>query len=183
MRAGKLKDRATLYGARTEGPPPSWPLIGKTWAGFQEPRSVGRGEQTGIRAANSTYVQMRYHPNVRRGQLLKRDGMWYVIESVEPGYSRSELAVSARRVIGSEAQYMQRGESAGHSALAFCTRDNIYVGPMNEPRMQIELFQPQLPYPWGRRGDRISMFGSTFTVDGVVEGSDDGITVTVMVTS
>ena len=54
---------------------------------------------------------------------------------------------------------------------------------MNEPRMQIELFQPQLPHSWGRRGDTIALFGATYTVDGVVEGSDDGVTLIVMVTS
>ncbi|WP_417500740.1 hypothetical protein [Marinobacter sp.] len=183
MRAGKLKDRASLYSARTEGVQPTWLLIGNLWAGFQEPKSVGRGEQTGIRAVDSTYVQMRYRPNVHHGQLLNRDGMWYVIESVEPGYSRSELAVSARRIIGSVAQYSQRGEPATTEVLAFCTRENIYTGPMNEPRMQIELFQPQLPHPWGRRGDTIALFGATYTVDGVVEGSDDGVTLKVMVTS
>ena len=109
--------------------------------------------------------------------------MWYVVESVEPGYNRSELAISARRIAGSVAQYKQRGAAESTEVLAFITRENIYTGPMNEPRMQIELFQPQLPYPWGRRGDTIALFGGTFTVDGVVEGSDNGVTLKVMVTS
>lgn len=182
MQAGTLKDRATLYAARQEGPAPTWPLIGKLWAGFQEPRSVGRGEQTGIRAVDSTFVRLRYHPNLTQGQLMERQGMWYLVESVEPGKSRSELAVSARRIIGVDAQYQQQGVQGSADVLAFITRENIYVGPMNEPRLQIELFQPQLPYPWGRRGDTITLRGSTYTVDGVVEGSDDGITITVMVT-
>jgi hypothetical protein len=183
MRAGKLKDRTTLYSARTEGAQPTWPLIGKAWAGFQEPRSVGRGEQTGIRSVESTYVQMRYRPDIQQGQLMERQGMWYVVESVEPGFSRSELAVSARRIVGAVAQYKQRGEPATTEVLAFITRENVYVGPMSEPRMQIELFQPQLPYPWGRRGDTIALFGGTFTVEGVVEGSDNGVTLKVMVIS
>ena len=175
MRIGTLSDRPTLYSARTEGAQPAWPMIGKVWAGFQEPKSVARGEQTGIRAVDSTFVRMRYHPEVRQGQLLERNGMWYLVESVEPGYSRSELAISARRIIGEE--------TATKEVLAFITRENIYVGPMNEPRLQIELFQPQLPWPWGRRGDVITLRGATYTVDGVVEGSDDGVTLTVMVTS
>lgn len=183
MRIGTLSDRPTLYSARTEGAQPAWPMIGKVWAGFQEPKSVARGEQTGIRAVNSTFVRMRYHPEVKQGQLLERNGMWYLVESVEPGYSRSELAVSARRIIGVSASYQQRGEAVTSDVLAFITRENIYVGPMNEPRLQIELFQPQLPYPWGRRGDVITLRGATYTVDGVVEGSDDGVTLTVMVTS
>lgn len=183
MRAGSLKDRAILFGARQDGAPPSWPMIRKLWAGFQEPRSVGRGEQVGIRAVDSTFVRLRYHPDLVQGQLLQRQGMWYLVESVEPGESRSELAVSARRIIGVDAQYQQRGEQSTTDVLAFITRENIYVGPMNEPRLQIELFQPQLPYPWGRRGDKITLRGSTYTVDGVVEGSDDGVTLTVMVTN
>lgn len=183
MQIGSLKDRAALYAARTEGAQPAWPFITNLWAGFQEPRSIGRGEQTGIRAVDSTFVRLRYHPAVQHGQLLNRSDMWYLVESVEPGQSRSELAVSARRIIGVSAQYQQRGQSTNTDVLAFITRDNIYVGPMNEPRLQIELFQPQLPYPWGRRGDTITLRGSTYTVDGVVEGSDDGVTITVMVTS
>lgn len=183
MQAGSLKDRPTLYAARQEGVPPTWPVIGKIWAGFQEPRSVGRGEQTGIRAVDSTFVRLRYHPELVQGQLLERQGMWYLVESVEPGESRSELAVSARRIIGVDAQYQQRDGQASTDVLAFITRENIYVGPMNEPRLQIELFQPQLPYPWGRRGDTITLRGITYTVDGVVEGTDDGVTITVMVTS
>lgn len=183
MRAGSLKDRATLYGARLDGAPPTWPLIRKLWAGFQEPRSVGRGEQTGIRAVDSTFVRLRFHPDLVQGQLLERQGMWYLVESVEPGESRSELAVSARRIIGVDAQYQKKGEQGSTDVLAFITRENIYLGPMNEPRLQIQLFQPQLPYPWGRRGDMITLRGTTYTVDGVVEGSDDGVTITVMVTS
>ena len=183
MRAGELKDRTTLYAARQDGTPPTWPLIGKLWAGFQEPRSVARGEQTGIRAVNSTFVRMRYHPALIQGQLLERQGMWYLVESVEPGENRSELAVSARRIIGVGAQYQQREDPTSHEVLAFITRENIYMGPMNEPRLQIELFQPQLPYPWGRRGDTITLRGSTYTVDGVVEGSDDGVTLKAMVTN
>lgn len=183
MRAGRLKDRVALYAARTENDRPTWPLLGNLWAGFQEPKSVGRGEQTGIRAVDSTYVQMRYRPNLQQGQLLQRQGMWYVVESVEPGSSRSELAVSARRIIGTTAQYQRRGELESTEVLAFITRENIYTGPMNEPRLQIELFQPQLPHPWGRRGDTITLRGATYTVDGLVEGSDDGVTLTVMVTS
>jgi len=183
MQAGNLKDRARLYSARTEGAQPAWPLIASLWAGFQEPKSVGRGEQTGIRAVDSTYVQMRYRPGMQQGQLMERQSMWYVVESVEPGYNRSELAISARRIAGSVAQYKQRGAAESTEVLAFITRENIYTGPMNEPRMQIELFQPQLPYPWGRRGDTIALFGGTFTVDGVVEGSDNGVTLKVMVTS
>lgn len=182
MRAGSLKDRVTLYGARRDAAPPVWPLIGKLWAAFQEPRSVGRGEQTGIRAVDSTFVRLRYHPDLIQGQLLERQGMWYLVESVEPGESRSELAVSARRIIGVDAQYEQKEAQGSAEVLAFITRENIYLGPMNEPRLQIELFQPQLPHPWGRRGDTVTLRGTNYTVDGVVEGSDDGVTITVMVT-
>lgn len=183
MRAGQLKDRITIYAARTEAAQPTWPKVGKAWAGFVDPKSAGRGEQTGIRAAESTYVQMRYRSDLEPGQLFKRRGMWYLVESVEPGRSNSELAVSARRIIGSTAQYKQKGEPATSEVLAFITRENIYTGPMSEPRMQIELFQPQLPYPWGRRGDTLALRGATYTVDGVVEGSDDGATLRVMVIS
>jgi len=183
MQAGKLKDRVTLYGARTENPEPAWPVVGQLWAGFQEPYSVARGEQKGIRAVGSTYIQARYHPDLAQGQIIQRDDDWYIVESVEPGRSRSELAISGRRIIGHAATYRQAGEVADVPVLAFLTRENIYVGPMSEPRHQIELFQPQLPYPWGRRGDTITLRGTTYTVDGVVEGSDDGVTLTVMVTS
>ncbi|GAA3555804.1 phage head completion protein [Marinobacter xestospongiae] len=180
MQAGKLKDRVTLYGARTGAGEPSWPAIGSAWAGFQEPRSVGRSEQTGIRAVDSTFVRMRYRAGMEHGQLIQRGADWYIVESVEPGQSRSELAISARRIIGQSALYRQRGGASDVSVLAFLTRENIYTGPMNEPRHQIELFQPQLPYPWGRRGDQITIRGATYKVDGVVEGSDDGITLRVM---
>ncbi len=182
MQAGKLKDRVTLYGARTENLEPEWPVIGQLWAGFQEPRSVARGEQTGIRAVGSTYIQARYHPDLAHGQLIRRGDDWYIVESVEPGRSRSELAISGRRIIGHAATYRRTGEVTDVPVLAFLTRENVYVGPMSEPRHQIELFQPQLPYPWGRRGDAITLRGTTYTVDGVVEGSDDGVTLTVMVT-
>lgn len=183
MRAGQLKDRVTIRAARMEKTPPAWPEVGRAWAGFQEPRSMGRAEQTSIRATDSTFVRMRYRPGIGYGQLIQRGSDWYLIESVEPGQSRSELAISARRIIGQLGLYRQKGEAEGVQVLAFLTRENIYAGPMNEPRLQIELFQPQLPYPWGRRGDTITLRGTAYLVDGVVEGSDDGVTLTVMVTS
>jgi len=180
MQAGQLKNRVTLFSPRTGANPPTWPEVGKAWAGFAEPKSAGRAEQTGIRASASTFVRMRYRPGVQHGQLIQRDGDWYIIESVEPGQSRSELIISARRIIGHAATYRQKGAAEDVPVLAFLTRENIYVGPMNEPRHQVELFQPQLPYPWGRRGDTVALNGATYTVDGVVEGSDDGITLRVM---
>lgn len=180
MRSGTLKDRVTLYGARTDAGEPAWPVIGKAWAGFTEPKSVGRSEPSGIRAVDSTFVRMRYRAGTEHGQLIQRGPDWYIIESVEPGQSRSELAISARRIIGYSATYRRKGGESDVAVLAFLTRENIYVGPMNEPRYQIELFQPQLPYPWGRRGDSVTLRGTTYTVDGVVEGTDDGITLTVM---
>ena len=131
-------------------------------------------------ARYSTFVRMRYRPDVEQGQLIQRGADWYIIESVEPGQSRSELAISARRIIGHAAEYRQKSEVVDVPVLAFLTRENIYVGPMNEPRYQIELFQPHLPYPWGRRGDQITTRGVTYVVDGVVEGSDDGVTLRVM---
>lgn len=182
MQAGRLKDRVTIYSPRTGITTPLWPLVGSAWAGFQEPKSVGRAEPTSIRAVDSTFVRMRYRPDVVQGQLIKRNGTWYVIESVEPGRSKSELAISARRIIGHSAVYRQKNSLSDRSVTVFLTRENIYVGPMSEPRHQIELFQPELPHPWGRRGDSIILRGTTYSVDGVVEGSDDGVTLAVMVT-
>lgn len=182
MRAGRLNDRVSLYGVRRGGNVPTWPLIGKAWAGFQEPKSAGRSEPTGIRAVESTFVRMRYRDDLVPGQLMERQGMWYLVESVEPGASRSELAISARRMIGQAAVYRPKGSLGDHSILAYLLRENVYAGPMNEPRYQIELFQPQLPSPMAQRGDSVILQGTTYKVDGVVEGSDDGVTISVLVT-
>lgn len=179
MQAGKLRDRITLHGAR-QGQPAEWPELGKAWAEFREPQSLGRDETTSIRAPGSTFVRLRYRTDLRQGQLLRRAGSWYVVESAEPGLHSRELILAARRIVGEQATYWKQGESTEHTVQAFLKRENLHVGAMNEPRFQIELFQPELPDQPGRRNDQITFRGTTYSVDGVVEGTDDGVTLTVL---
>ncbi|RAH37414.1 head-tail adaptor protein [Halomonas sp. SL1] len=175
MRAGKLRDRVTLRGAR-HGHPPAWPDAGQAWAEFVEPRSAGRTEQQGIRAPASTLVRMRPRPGLVPGMLIERpDGALFIIEAIDP--ARTMVEIAARRLQGVPAQYVPFATGIGYSIDAWLVRNNVFVGEANEPRHLVEVIQPQLAWPWCERGDLIQIAGLSLEIVGQVEGTDDGLTV------
>jgi len=55
------------------------------------------------------------------------------------------------------------------------------VGARSEPRHQIDLILPELVPPFARQGDPIPSRGRQHRIDGLIEGSDNGTTLRVMV--
>ncbi len=174
MRAGQLRHRVTLLGSRT-GHPPSWPTLREVWAEFVEPKSAGREEQAGIRAPSSTLVRMRPRAELAAGQIIRRrDGVLFIIESIDP--ARSMVEIAARRLQGVVAEYEPMSGEA-YPIQAWLHRQNVFIGQANEARNVVEVLQPELRWPWPEPGDRIHIAGLALEIEGIVEGSDDGISV------
>ncbi|MFM5537000.1 hypothetical protein ACET8U_06840 [Aeromonas veronii] len=177
LKSGELNRRLARIGAAT-GSPPVYPLLGKLWAKVVDPKSAGREAQASIYATGTTLISVRARADLLPGQLLKADRCWYLIEDTakEPG----AVQISARKLSGEPAVYTPK-QGAPYPVTAFLAADNVFVGARSEPRHQIDLIMPELVWPFARQGDQITLRGRQYRIDGVVEGSDNGATLRVMV--
>lgn len=177
VKSGELNTRLMRFGAAT-GSPPVWPTLGKLWAKVIDPKAAGREAQASIYATGTTLITVRSCRDLLPGQLLKGSHSWYLIEDMarEPG----AVQISARKLSGEPATYIPKHGGA-YPVTAFMAAENLMVGARSEPRRQIDLILPELVYPFARQGDQIALRGRQYRIDGVVEGSDNGTTLRVMV--
>ncbi|OJW67502.1 MAG: hypothetical protein BGO64_14255 [Aeromonas sp. 62-46] len=177
LKSGELDTRLTRFGAAT-GTPPEWPLLGKLWAKIIDPKAAGREAQGSIYATGSTLITVRARGDILPGQLLKGNACWYLIEdtAIEPG----ALQISARKLSGEPATYTPK-QGEPYPVTAFLAAENVMVGARSEPRHQIDLILPELVPPFARQGDQITLRGRQYRIDGLIEGSDNGTTLRVMV--
>jgi len=178
LRAGELNARLTLLSGRT-GTPPTWSEIGRLWAKIIEPKSAGRAEQQSILASGSSMLELRPRTDIQPGCLLHGSAGWYLIEEVLP--ERGLLRLAARRLSGQAATYHPKSGADSYPITAFLAPDNALIGSRNETRHMVDLIQPELVSPFARLGDQIALRGQLRRIDGIVEGSDNGVTLRVMV--
>ena len=177
LKSGELNTRLIWFGTGS-GAPPSWPKLGALWAKLVAPKSAGRESQSSIYASGTTFITIRPRPGILPGQLLKNGVDWYLIEDINP--TPGELQLVARKLAGEPAQYIPKGGEP-YAISAWLAMENILVGARSEPRQQIDLILPELVWPFARIGDQLAMRGSSYRIEGKVEGSDNGTTIRVMV--
>ncbi|TNH91144.1 hypothetical protein CF139_05040 [Aeromonas hydrophila] len=177
LKSGELDTRLMRFGAAS-GSPPVWPPLGKLWAKIIDPKAAGREAQASIYATGSTLIMVRARGDILPGQLLKGNACWYLIEdsASEPG----ALQISARKLSGEPATYTPK-QGASYPVTAFMAAENVIVGARSEPRHQIDLILPELRHPFARQGDQVTLRGRQFRIEGVIEGSDNGTTLRIMV--
>jgi len=177
IRSGELTSRLEWF-CSNEGTQPGWNLRGKIWAKVIEPKSAGREGQSSIMASSSTFISIRPRTGLLAGHLFRCKTAWWLIEDVAqlPG----EYQLSARKLSGSAGIYTPK-QGDPYAITAWLSNENALVGARNEVRYQVDLIKPELKWPFARIGDLISLCGKSFKIDGVVEGSDNGTTIRVMV--
>ena len=177
VKSGELNTRLMRFGAAI-GSPSVWPPLGKIWAKVIDPKAAGREAQASIYATGSTMITVRYRHDLLPGQLLKGRACWYLIEDIarEPGAQQ----ISARKLSGEPATYTPK-HGVAYPVTVFMAAENLIVGARSEPRRQIDLILPELVWPFARQGDQITLRGRSYRIDGVVDGSDNGTTLLVMV--
>lgn len=177
IKSGELTSRLEWYSSGM-GNPPVWTLKGKIWAKVVEPKSAGREGQSSIMASGSTFISVRPRPDLQAGQLFRNKQAWWLIEDVAmlPG----EYQISARKLSGYETVYTPK-DGVAYPVTAWLSNENALVGAKNELLYQIDLIKPELIWPFARIGDQITLLGRTYKIKGIVEGSDNGTTIRVMV--
>ncbi len=177
IRGGELNTRLDWL-SPADGSPPSWQLNGRLWAKVVEPKSAGREGQSSIMASNSTFISIRPRTGLLAGHLFRGKTAWWIIEDIAelPGESQ----ITARKLSGNEALYTPK-QGEPYSVTAWLSNENALVGARNEVRYQVDLIKPELKWPFARIGDQLLLRGKSFKIDGVVEGSDNGTTIRVMV--
>lgn len=176
MRGGRLRHKVDFL-ARTGEDPPVWASVANVWAAIEPPRNAGAPEQTGLRSPVASLVKARYDSTIQVGQVLQLDSRYWSVDAVNNIDNKNvELLITAREYVGFAATYAPLS-GGSYSCIAFPSRDNVWIGgesANNDPRMDLELLELQLTWPWGIPGDQITVQGSTKTVVMIDRNSQDG---------
>lgn len=172
MRAGRLRTPAILRTLTTE--------LAPLWVGISAKEETQEPETLpGVLTRSNVTIRAHYRDDVAPGLYLMAGGDAYLINSArDPDGRRRDLLISASLITGTPAEYAPLiGPS--YSVPVTLTTEAPYVGDYAravEYRRIIEVARIHLrEYP--RKGDAVTLNGATWTVQGLVDGGDDGVIV------
>lgn len=179
MQIGRFDTRLTIIKSRTIiGNQPAFLHGGKCWARIVDAKAAGRESNATIYSAVSSLVETPYRSDLGVGYLLRGAGGWLVIEDLTR--IGGVLQMSCRRLVGEPATYIT-GSGDSYPVTAYLAQEGAVLGALPELRSAIDLIQPELAWPWCRRGDQIELRGKRHRIEAIAESSDNGITVRVQV--
>jgi hypothetical protein len=177
MRAGRLRVPASLVRLNADN---SAEILGDRWIGISNKEEVQEGVlPPGLRTRVNATIRAHFETGLYPGLYWRTQSALYFIDSLrDPNGRQADLVMSCTELSGRIAAYVPVSGDPIMLRVA-PVWDAVYSGEFSrvvERRLVLEVARVELgrdPTP----GDRITVDGRTWKVQGIMEGGDDGVVI------